>query len=76
MQLAIDWDLCVGSGLCLAAAPGAFALTGPPTARRAILVGPAPDEALLAAARACPTLALRLRQADGTRLYPPPAGGS
>jgi ferredoxin len=62
MRLAIDWDLCIGSGLCREASDGAFGLAPFGGAeRRAILVDPTKgDEALLAAAYACPTLAIRV----------------
>jgi len=75
MRLSVDWDLCIGSGSCAAAAVGAFELV--PTARgpRIIFIDAAVDEgALIAAARACPTLAIRLTDAQRT-VYPPPAPG-
>jgi ferredoxin len=78
LRVAIDWDLCIGSGLCVAASDGAFAVVDVDTNAgcepRAILrdgtvaLGP-----LLAAARACPMQAIRLA-ADAEQVYPPPDG--
>lgn len=71
MRIAIDWSLCVGSGLCVEAAGPAFRLVAHGEGYRAILVDPgADDAAILAAARACPTLAIRLSDAEGP-IYPP-----
>jgi ferredoxin len=74
MRLAIDWDLCVGSGLCRAAVPGAIRLVPYRDELRAIWVGDAADAALVAAARACPTLAIRLSEHGGQAIYPPAPG--
>lgn len=71
MLVSIDWHACVGSGACLAAAPGAFALVPYGAELRAILIAPADrDDRLLAAARACPTLAITVTDDDGTVRYP------
>jgi ferredoxin len=74
MQVAIDWELCIGSGQCVAAAPRAFALVRHGDEHRAVLVAPpVDDDALLAVAVACPTMAIRLSR-EGDAVYPP-AGG-
>lgn len=71
MQVSIDWELCVGAGRCVACSPEAFELVRVDGATRAILAAPAQaDDALLAAAQACPTLAIRVTDAEGTTLYP------
>jgi ferredoxin len=72
MRVVIDWDLCVGSGLCVAEAPGSFALVPCGQDLRAVLVAPLDEAGLQAAARACPTLAIRLVDASGRPVYPPP----
>ena len=72
MRVAIDWGLCVGSGLCVRVDPDGLALTPTSGGQRAIVAGCPSDEALLAAARACPTLAIRLTDDEGRPLYPPP----
>jgi len=65
MRVAIDWDLCIGSGLCEATAGGAFALVAVEDGWRAVLAdATADDAALLAAARACPTMAIRLWEGE------------
>ena len=71
MRVVIDWNLCVGAGLCLAPAAGGLRLVPYPGQLRAVLVGSADDGALLAAARACPTMAIRLAGQDGRPIYPP-----
>ncbi len=74
MRVVIDWDLCVGSGSCLVAAPGVLRLVPFRGERRAVLTAAGDDAALLAAARACPTLALRLSDDQGRVVYPPTPG--
>lgn len=71
MLVSIDWQACTGSGACVAAAPSAFALVPCGEGLRAILVAPPEDDdRLLAAAHACPTLAISLADDDGTARYP------
>lgn len=75
LRVRIDWDLCAGAGLCAAAAPRVFAVVeAAPGRRRAVLVAPADDATLIAAAYACPTLAIRIDGDDGRTIYPAPAG--
>lgn len=73
MRITIDWNLCVGSGLCAAAAPDGLGLVPCGGGRRAILSGSVSEAELLAAARACPTLAIRLFDGAGREVYPPPS---
>ncbi len=71
MQVAIDWDLCIGSGRCVAASEGALALVGTADGPRSVLNSAVLDDAaLVATARACPTLAIRLMD-RGRTIYPP-----
>ena len=71
MRVTIDHRLCVGSGACVDAAPGVFALVPAHGGLRAVLVAPADrDDLLAAAAHACPTLAITLQDEDGTVRYP------
>jgi len=71
MLVSIDWHACAGSGACVATAPTAFALVPFGDGLRAVLVAPAADDdLLLAAAHACPTLAISVRGDDGTTVYP------
>lgn len=51
----IDELACAGHGDCVAIAPRAFALDDV-----AVVIGTAPKETLLAAARACPSAAISL----------------
>ncbi len=69
MKLSIDWQLCIGAGCCVEAAPDAFRLVPGPDGPRAVLVRPAPDSQLRQAAAACPTLAICLEDEAGGR-YP------
>lgn len=72
MKLSIDWDLCVGSGACVANAPGVFELVRGEDGLtlRAVLRGPAEDALLIEVAEACPTLAIQLADDSGP-IYPP-----
>jgi ferredoxin len=62
----IDRDACMGSGNCVFAAPGVFELDDEPVAR---VVNPesSPEEAVVTAARQCPTHAITVRR-DGAAL--------
>ncbi|HEU4537070.1 MAG TPA: ferredoxin [Polyangiaceae bacterium] len=60
---------CLGSGLCVATAPGRFRLAGGrsrPTAETA--AGAEPDDAILAAAQLCPVGAIAVRDAETGQL--------
>lgn len=71
MQVTIDWDLCIGSGMCRDATDGAFDLTATPAGPRAQRTGVAcSDSCLLDAATACPTLAIRLVEDTGREVFP------
>lgn len=70
MRITIDWELCIGSGQCVATAPSAFRLVPYGRGFRAVLAGPGVDEALLAAADACPTLAIQLSGEHGEPVFP------
>lgn len=72
MRVAIDWNLCIGSGLCVKVAGNGLQLAPYHGEPRAILSGNPPDDLLLSAARACPTMAIRLVDEVGQLLYPPP----
>ncbi len=62
----IDEDTCLGHGDCLEAAPGVFVLDD--VAR---VVGSAPDDVLLRAAEACPSVAIRLIDGEtAEQVYP------
>ncbi len=66
MEIDIDRDACMGSGNCVYTAPGVFELDDDSIAR---VVDPeaSPDEAILTAARQCPTHAITVRR-DGDAL--------
>ena len=63
IEIDIDRDACMGSGNCVFAAPGVFELDEDSVSR---VVNPesSPEEAVLTAARQCPTHAITLRR-DG-----------
>jgi len=62
----IDEDACAAHGDCEAIAPEIFRLDDV-----AIVVGEGPDELMLEAARACPSVAIRLTDRDsGEQIYP------
>ena len=65
-RIEIDESACSAHGDCVAIAPGVFALE-----ETAVVVGDGPDEAILAAAEACPALAITVIDADtGETVFP------
>jgi len=66
LEIDVDRDACMGSGNCVFAAPGVFDLDDDSIAR---VVDPAAstEEAVLTAARQCPTNAITVRR-DGETL--------
>ncbi|WP_431999217.1 ferredoxin [Streptomyces sioyaensis] len=70
-QVAVDRGVCIGSGMCAAAAPDGFRLD---TARQSHPVTPETDadERILAAAEGCPVEAITLTLAgSGEPVFPP-----
>ena len=62
----IDAAACAAHGDCEAIAPEVFRVEDV-----AVVVGDAPDELMLEAARACPSVAIRLLDgANGRQVYP------
>jgi ferredoxin len=66
-EIDIDRDACMGSGNCVFAAPGVFELDDDSVAR---VVDPeaSPEEAVVTAARQCPTHAITVWR-DGETLH-------
>jgi ferredoxin len=65
LEIDIDRDACMGSGNCVYAAPGVFELDDDSIAR---VVDPqaSSEEAILTAARQCPTGAISVRRGGET----------
>ena len=66
----VDRDLCIGAATCVAIAPNAFLLD---SEAKAIILNTAEndtDEAILDAARGCPTAAIIIEDADGNKIFP------
>ena len=61
----IDAGACAAHGDCEAIAPEIFSIDDV-----AVVVGTGPDDLVLAAAQACPSVAITVTDADGRRLYP------
>jgi ferredoxin len=61
----IDAGACAAHGDCEVIAPEVFAIEDV-----AVVVGTGPDELMVAAAQACPSVAIVLADADGNRVYP------
>jgi len=69
MRARVDRDLCIGSAMCVATAPGVFELDDEGLSR---VVDPdAGDEELLReAAEGCPVQAIILEDDEGNQIYP------
>ena len=62
----IDESACSAHGDCAAIAPGVFAL-----GETAVVIGPGNDDEILAAAQACPALAITVTDSDtGEVIFP------
>ncbi len=61
----IDTAACAAHGDCEAIAPEIFAIEDV-----AVVIGTGPDELMLAAAQACPSVAIVITDADGRQVYP------
>jgi ferredoxin len=62
----IDTGACAAHGDCEAIAPEVFAIEDV-----AVVIGTGPDDLMLAAAQACPSVAIIIADADsGQRVYP------
>ena len=62
----IDESACSAHGDCVAIAPQVFALD-----ETAVVIGEGPDELVMAAAEACPALAISVLDADtGNTVFP------
>lgn len=62
----IDAGACAAHGDCVDVAPGVFVLSGDV----AEVIGTGPDDLLLEAAEACPSVAIVLTDPAGTQVYP------
>jgi ferredoxin len=72
LRIAIDYDRCVGSGICVLTAPHVFEFNDQ---RQSSVIDPTgdPEELVLEAAHGCPQMAIFVEDADtGERLFPPP----
>jgi sterol 14-demethylase len=65
MRIVIDWDLCQGHGVCMGEAPEVFRV-GSDGKLTVLVERPPPDlaEAVVAAAKYCPTGAITLEDRD------------
>jgi ferredoxin len=61
----IDAAACAAHGDCEAIAPEVFAIDD-----IAVVVGTGPDDLMLAAAQACPSVAIVVTDESGERVYP------
>lgn len=64
----VDEQACAGHGDCLEVAPQAFALSDDDVA---VVIGTAPEDLLVRAAEACPSVAISvIDEETGEQLYP------
>lgn len=66
LSVHVDAAACAGHGDCVEIAPSVFALTG----EVAEVIGSGPDDLLLTAAEACPSVAIVLTDESGAQVYP------
>lgn len=62
----VDDMACAGHGDCLDIAPTVFGLDGD----LATVIGTGPDDLILRAAKACPSVAIVVYDAAGVQIYP------
>lgn len=67
-SVAVDQDLCMSSGRCVAEAPGAFVFDDDELAVAVAGQPGIPDDELLAIARGCPSGAISVQDAGGARI--------
>ena len=65
LNVHIDGDACLAHGDCAVVAPGVFVVDDV-----AKVIAPAPDDVLIAAAEACPSVAIVVTDAAGEQVYP------
>lgn len=72
LKTTVNKDRCIASGDCVETAPGVFRFDSEDKSEVYNPTG-APDNVILAAARACPAKAIIVVDEEtGTQLYPPP----
>lgn len=70
LKVHVDRDLCIGAATCIAVAPKMFALDSD---AKCIILSTADeetDEAILDAARSCPTAAIIIEDQNGEKIFP------
>lgn len=70
MKVKVDRDLCIGAATCIAVATKAFNLD---TEAKAIILDSADEEtkeAIIEAAKSCPTAAIIIEDEKGNRIFP------
>jgi len=70
MKVKVDRDLCIGAATCIAVAAKAFNLDNE---AKAIILDSADEEtreAIIEAAKACPTAAIIIEDEKGNRIFP------
>ncbi len=71
LRITIDYNRCVGSGICILTAPNVFRYNDQ---RQSEVIDPdgAPEGVVLEAAQGCPQVAITVEDADSNeRLFPP-----
>ena len=68
-KIVVDRNLCIGAASCIAVAPGVFELD---SENKAVVYNDkgADDEAILLAAKSCPTQAILVFDEEGYQIYP------
>ncbi|MFC4564161.1 ferredoxin [Nocardiopsis mangrovi] len=66
----VDGSMCIGSGMCVGAAPGHFAFDDDTGLSEAVAESVEPDDAVLDAAESCPVEAIMVLDRAGAVLAP------
>ena len=66
----VDRELCIGAATCIAIAPHTFVLDSEAKAIFLETIDQDSDDAILDAARGCPTAAIFIENSQGERIYP------
>jgi ferredoxin len=69
-RVAVDKEICIGSGKCVGHAPAAFGFDENDTSSPLESINTVADATILEAAKLCPVSAISVFDSDGRELFP------